>query len=70
MLTILVVVGIVVLLLNIASILSGFIKWKWFCKLGWHHPDNSSKSFDGCTVHSICRICKRDIMLDSQGNWF
>lgn len=37
--------------------------------LGWHVPNNK-RSFDGCSFHSICKICGKDIMQDSQGNWF
>lgn len=39
--------------------------------LGWHMPDRSvDKTFDGCSVHSKCKYCGKDIMQDSQGNWF
>lgn len=38
--------------------------------LGWHTPDDGPESFDGCSVHAKCRYCGRDIMQDSQGNWF
>lgn len=37
--------------------------------MGWHYPDDSS-SFDGCSVYSRCGYCKKEIMQDSQGNWF
>lgn len=40
---------------------------KW---LHWHEPDCSPKSFDGCSIHSICKHCRKKIMQDSQGNWF
>ena len=37
----------------------------------WHEPDQiQGYDFDGCSMHCICRYCKKDIMLDSQGNWF
>lgn len=39
--------------------------------LGWHEPDKSVKqTYDGCNYHSKCRFCGKDIMQDSQGNWF
>ena len=43
--------------------------WFFHDIIGWHYPDDSS-SFDGCSVHSHCRYCKKEIMQDSQGNWF
>ena len=43
--------------------------WLFHDIMGWHYPDDSS-SFDGCSVHSHCRYCKKEIMQDSQGNWF
>lgn len=38
--------------------------------LGWHRPDASPKRFDGLSEHSVCKHCGKDIMQDSQGNWF
>lgn len=39
--------------------------------LGWHEPDkDADQSYDGCSRHSKCRFCGKDIMQDSQGNWF
>ena len=43
--------------------------WLFHDIMSWHYPDDSS-SFDGCSVHSRCRYCKKEIMQDSQGNWF
>lgn len=43
--------------------------WFFHDLLGWHKP-NERESFDGCSVHSHCRFCGREIMEDSQGNWF
>lgn len=42
-----------------------------FCHdiLGWHKPDDTHE-FDGCSEHSHCRFCGKEIMQDSQGNWF
>ena len=37
--------------------------------LGWHKPDGT-EGFDGCSRHSICKYCGKNIMQDSQGNWF
>lgn len=38
-------------------------------KFGWHEPD-STASFKGCSICSHCRFCGKEIMQDSQGNWF
>lgn len=37
--------------------------------LGWHIPSDE-ELFDGCNFHSTCRICGKEIIQDSQGNWF
>lgn len=44
---------------------------KWFLHdiMHWHLPDETS-SFDGCSIHSYCKFCNKEIMQDSQGNWF
>ena len=36
----------------------------------WHLPSNEPQEFDGCNFHAKCNICGKDIMQDSQGNWF
>lgn len=42
----------------------------WLCKhLEWHKPSDSM-GFDGCSFTSICKICGKEILMDSQGNWF
>lgn len=44
---------------------------KFFDKyLGWHSPSIGVSSFDGCSFHSKCKYCGKDIMQDSQGGWF
>ena len=47
-------------------------KFKWFYHdiMKWHRPDDSPRTFDGCSEHSKCKHCGEDIMMDSQGNWF
>lgn len=37
--------------------------------LQWHEPSDECE-FDGCNVHSVCKYCGKEIMMDSQGNWF
>lgn len=41
----------------------GFLKCFYHDILGWHRPDKHSK-------RDICKYCGKDIMQDSQGNWF
>lgn len=48
----------------------GFLRFYYHDILGWHTPDNSPQRFDGCSVHATCKYCGKDIMQDSQGNWF
>jgi len=41
------------------------------CRIwGWHNGKGGTKSFDGCSVHAICSKCDKEVMQDSQGNWF
>lgn len=59
-----------VLLLIIASAVHECVGGKWFCKVfGWHRPSDDC-TFDGMSFHSKCKDCGKDIMQDSQGNWF
>lgn len=43
--------------------------WMHHDIMGWHKPDGSHFN-DGCSEHSHCRFCHKEIMQDSQGNWF
>lgn len=36
---------------------------------GWHAPSKKI-GFDGCSLTSTCKYCGKEIMKDSQGNWF
>lgn len=38
--------------------------------LEWHIPNTEPIKFDDCSIHACCKICGKDIMQDSQGNWF
>jgi hypothetical protein len=44
----------------------------WFCNFwGWHHPgDDDFVGFNGCSLTSKCRRCRKDILTDSNGDWF
>lgn len=48
----------------------GFLKIYYHDFLGWHTPDDSPQYSDGCSQHARCKHCGKDIMQDSQGNWF
>ena len=37
--------------------------------MAWHMPTDSH-GFDGCSFTSTCKYCGKEIMQDSQGNWF
>jgi len=48
-----------------------FPQSRWLCdELGWHDGKGGSLSFDGCSIHSTCSRCGKEVMMDSQGNWF
>lgn len=51
-----------------------YFKFGWFKKLyhdvmHWHQP-SEKQSFDGLSFHSKCKWCGKEILQDSQGNWF
>jgi hypothetical protein len=48
----------------------GWFKFFYHNMLGWHRPANAILWNDGCSQRSVCKHCGRDIMQDSQGNWF
>ena len=49
----------------------GIGKWLYHNIFGWHQPkENDNVSFDGYSFHCKCKHCGKDIMQDSQGNWF
>jgi len=49
----------------------GLFKFLYHDILGWHEPaDDENIEFDGCNKHCICKYCRKEIMQDSQGNWF
>jgi len=46
-------------------------KDKSFCLvMGWHDGSGGKRSFDGCSIHATCSRCGKEVMQDSQGNWF
>lgn len=38
--------------------------------MGWHLPNDEPQGFDGCNFHAHCKFCGKEIIQDSQGNWF
>lgn len=49
----------------------GFCKWFYHDVLEWHMPtETEGNTFDGCSEHNHCKFCGKEIMQDSQGNWF
>jgi len=45
------------------------LKKKILCDLlGWHRA--SVSGWDGCSFTSICKLCGKKLLKDSQGNWF
>ena len=59
------------LILGIIYMISGgrLFKRVYHDIMGWHLPDNTKKT-EGINTCSKCKICKKDIIRDSQGNWF
>ena len=73
MIKILLGIGIVLALLWIGGILymiTGIGKFFYHNVLGWHKPSNEESFYDGCSLHNHCKYCGKEIMQDSQGNWF
>ena len=49
----------------------GFGKRLFHDVFGWHIPTETEEStFDGLNTHNHCKHCGKEIMQDSQGNWF
>ncbi len=56
---------------GIVYLLTGHLKFIYHDILGWHEPDKNAKIWsDGCSSHCRCKHCGKEIMQDSQGNWF
>ena len=49
----------------------GWFKSYFHDVLKWHRPDENTPIWcDGCSDHCVCKYCGKEIMQDSQGNWF
>ena len=51
------------------AILNNKLNWKWLCKMSWHQSPKSF-GFDGCSLNGKCPRCGKDVLQDSQGNWY
>lgn len=48
----------------------GRIRWLYHDILGWHQPEKNTVRVEDVNTHAVCKWCGKDIMQDSQGNWF
>lgn len=48
----------------------GLFKWFYHDIMHWHRPNDEPRTSDGLSTHAICKHCGKEIMQDSQGNWF
>ena len=49
----------------------GWFKSYFHDFLKWHQPDENTPIWcDGCYDHFVCKYCGKEIMRDSQENWF
>lgn len=46
------------------------LKFFYHDVLEWHIPDHNKDHYRGINYCSVCKICGKEIMQDSQGNWF
>jgi hypothetical protein len=63
------IIGIAALIASFIYIKTGAFKFFYHDILGWHQPSATAWS-DRCSFHSKCKYCGKEIMMDSQGNWF
>lgn len=47
----------------------GIGKWFYHDICRKHVPDDDY-TFDGCSIHSQCKYCEKELTQDDQGNWF
>lgn len=48
----------------------GFLKFFYHDFLHCHTPDDEPQWSDGLSTHAFCKHCGKEVMQDSQGNWF
>lgn len=70
-LSVFVVIGLLFILGATLYLKYGKMKWLYHNILSYHEPeDYNNITFDGCNCHAVCKHCGKEIMQDSQGNWF
>lgn len=60
-------------LMGVLWTVTPFRPCKWFFHdiLGWHEPNQEERiEIHGINIHCKCKYCGKDIIRDSQGNWF
>ena len=72
-LKIVIFIMLVYLMSSYMYLITGGREFTWFFHdvMGWHIPDDKEpQESDGCNVHAHCKFCGKEIMQDSQGNWY
>jgi len=59
----------VVLITSILYTKFGYFKRFYHDVMKWHEPGDYLW-WNGYIVHSYCKYCNKEILRDSQGNWF
>lgn len=66
-----IIFSVLFLVYSVLYVVTGIGKWLFHDKMGWHKPDEDyGEGFDGISFTSKCKYCGKDIMQDSQGNWY
>ena len=73
--TILEIIAIIIAIMLVGGIIymisnGRIFNWFYHDVLEWHMPNDELQEFDGCSIHTHCKFCGKEIMQDSQGNWF
>lgn len=65
------IVGTFVLTMFILLGISKYSKSKWFCeKMGWHQDPKEIKTPDFFLFKGTCPRCNKEVLRDSNGDWF
>lgn len=70
------IVGGILVLYFILYFTAYVTKSPWFCKyFGWHDgkgkpPKKKKSKYPDINTHATCSRCGKEVMQDSQGNWF
>lgn len=62
-------IGIIIFVTPILYFKFGWLKFFYHDVMEWHMPIEEV-GYDGCSFISKCKFCGKEIMQDSQGNWF